>query len=278
MKTLKMIRKICGLQTVLFSLVISTSVQAQTKDTLAPLREFVSVSNGYKQMPMYIGMEMQSSTNFITNETDTTTVQGEFFLKQENSYVRFGEFEQVVNDSLALLVSNKLSHMVLFRDAGPVVLMMQKMMGVNIPDSNLLKMAERYSGGYRVGQKNETVIELQSRAKVYTTSHSKETIEMRFDTKSRKPLQVVTVSRNLIRLDSLQYQQLQAELTLTANLLLIEGAPFLLKEQVTTWVYKKMEYPFTGNVPVLITDRVGKDAEGEYKPVKNYEMYRLTIN
>ena len=85
---------------------------AQKKDSLAPLREFLNVSNSYKQMPLYLEVELKNSTNFITSERDTMAAIGKFYLQQNISYMQFGEMEQLVTDSIAILVSDEMQRII----------------------------------------------------------------------------------------------------------------------------------------------------------------------
>jgi hypothetical protein len=259
-------------------LVFSGILYAQKSDTLTPLRDFVNISNGYKQMPMYLSLEMKNSTNFITGEDDTSSVHGEFFLRNENSYVHFGEFEQVINDSVALLVSNKLHQMILYTNAAPVVQQMKNMMGMSFPDSSIRHLAEKYTSAAKEQSKITGTIELQSRAFVYGTSLSRETIKMQYSLPGKLPEQVTTLRRSLLRLDSSQYNQLQNDPALIDKLLALEGSYFLIKEQVTAYIYKKIDKAAVVHVPVTIKDRITKNENGEYLPAKKYEMYRLIVN
>ena len=263
---------------VVILLIFSITLYAQKSDTLTPLRDFVNISNGYKQLPLYLNLEMKNSTNFITGEDDTSSVQGEFFLRNENSYVHFGEFEQVVNDSVALLVSNKLQQMILYTNAAPVVQQMKNMMGMSFPDSSILHLAEKYTSAAKVQSKNRGTIELQSRAVVYGTSLPRETINMQYSLPGKLPEQVTTWRRSLLALDSSQYNELQKEPALIEKLLALEGSYFLIREQVTAYIYKKIDKAAVVHVPVTIKDRIMKNENGEYLPVKKYEMYRLIIN
>jgi hypothetical protein len=252
-------------------------LSAQKKDTLSAFRDFVTISNGYKQMPLYLELEIKSSTNFITSENDTTDITGEFFLRNENSYVRFGEIEQVVNDSLALLVSNKLQQMILYTNAGQMTKRMKSMMGVALPDSSIRYLAGKYTSSSELSKESAT-IKLQSRAVVYGTELPRETIELQYDVSKKMPQQVTTLTRNLLRLDSLQYSRLQTEAGLAEKLFALEGSYFLIKEQVTAYLYKQIEQASSVKVPVTISDRLMKDETGGYIPVKSYESYRLTKN
>ena len=257
-------------------------LHAQKNDTLSLLRDFINISSSYKQMPLYMELEMKNSTNFITGENDTSDIIGKFYLRNENSYVRFGEFEQVVNDSLALLVSDELQQMILYTDAGPVVKKMKNLMSIALPDSSVKKLANEYISSSKVLSKESSEVELQSRVFLHGTTLPKETIKLQYDVLKKMPQQVTTLTRSLLRLDSVQYSQLQNEHNMTDSslqLLTIEGSYFLIKEQFTMYLYKKIEpVSATVKVPVLITDRIMKNEEGEYVPVKKYESYRLTQN
>jgi hypothetical protein len=256
----------------------TTLLHAQQRDTLSHLRDFVTINSSYKQMPLYLNMEMKNSTNFITGAEDTMTTRGEFFLRKENSYVHFGEFEQVVNDSLALLVSNGLQQMILYTNAAPIVKQMKNMMGMAFPDSSIRNLAAKYTAIAKEQSKQSGEITLRSRAVLYGTLLPNETIELQYDIQKKIPQLVTILKRSLLRLDSLQYKQLQNETALADKLLALEGSYFLIKEQVTAYVYNKIEQDTVAKVPVQISDRINKNEEGEYVPVKKYEAYRLSTN
>jgi hypothetical protein len=251
---------------------------AQKKDTLATMRDFVHICNAYKQMPLYLELEMKNSTNFITRQEDTVAMKGEFYLKNENSYVRFGDFEQVVNDTLALLISNRQQHMILYADAAPVVKRMKSMMGGVLPDSSVQNLARKYRSASQEMSGDASVIKLQSRAMIYGTNLPKETIELQYHVSEKTPERVATLTRSLVRLDSTQYSQLRNESALKENLLVLEGSYFLIKEQVITYQYKQIDQAVALKVPVLMSDRIMINETGDYMPVKEYESYRLTKN
>ena len=250
---------------------------AQKTDTLSPLRDFVNISTGYKQMPLYLELEVKSSTNFITNDRDTLAITGEFYLRNENSYIRIGEFEQIVNDTLALLVSNGLQRMILYTDAASIIKKIKGMMGLVLPDSSIRHLSAQYRSFSEKISTQTSRIELQSRTTVFGTNLPGETIELQYDPTRKIPQQIITLKRSLLRLDSLQYARLQKEAGIAEKLLTIGGSYFLVKEQITAYLFKQIEKGSAAiKVPVFIADRIDKNGEGKYKPVKNYESYSLT--
>ena len=252
--------------------------QKNKSDTLSVIRDFVAVSSGYKEIPIYLNLEMKNSTNVITSEEDTAAVQAEFFLQKANSYVRFGDVEQVVSDSMALLVSDELQIMILYTDVSQMIKQIQDMMGTALPDSSVRMMAQEYASSVTQPNKETTRIELQSRAFLYGTSLTREEIILQYDTKSKLPKQIATTRRTLLPLDSLQYAAMEKQPGFAEKLLTLEGTYFLIKEQVSDFMYKKIEKGATAKTPVTIADRIMKTEDGEYKPVKKYENYTLTIN
>jgi hypothetical protein len=259
------------------SLFCAKNMIAQKKDSLSLFRDFAAISTNYKQLPLYLQLEIKNATNIITSEEDTSDINGEFYLRNENSYVRVGEFEQVVNDSMALLVSDKLQQMILYPNASPVVNTMKSMMGFALPDSSIKALAATHKAVTRNLSDASSMIELQSRTVLFGTDLSREAIQLQYDVSKKIPQQVTTLKRSLMRIDSAQYIKLKEEPGYSDKLLSIEESYFVVKEQTTTYFFKQIENASaTIKVPVLITDRIMKNEEGEYVPVKNYEGYRLT--
>lgn len=123
------------------------------------------------------------------------------------------------------------------------------------------------------------VIVLQSRARVYGSSLAKEAVEMRYNPSTKFPQQVLTTTRELFPLDSLQYTALTGRPELSGKLLAPgEGRYFVIKEKQQVFIYTTIEQNTERKIPVLIADRIIRTAEGEYKPVKQYETYRLQLN
>lgn len=262
----------------LFLIPLKGVSQKNKKDTLSIIRDFISVSTGYKQFPMYLKMEMYNSSNFIMNEEDTSAITAEFFLQKDNSYVRFGELEQIVNDTMALIVSRKDEAMVLFTDAAPVIRQMKTMMGLPVHDSMVRNLSYRYTGTVISSTKELSVIELRSRALIHGTDIPKDVIRVEYENGTRFPKLVQNTRRTTIPLDSARYNEFKGNASLSSSLFAMEGYYFLLKEQVSAYHYLSIQTMAAVKVPVLIQDRVTKNDEGEYVPVKQYENYIITRN
>lgn len=264
--------------TVLLCISSGLLAQKQKKDTLAPLREFISIVSSYKQIPLYMEMEVKNKTNLITTENDTAVLNGEVYLQKEDAYVRFGDYEQLVNDSTALIVMNKAEAMIIYENAEPVISQMKAMLGAAVPDSSIRQMAAMYSVTKTVAENSMAAIELRSRDELLKTGLPKVHISMTFDSKLKHPKQVKTTQRSLIPLDSVEYENLLADANYSDGLLKTDEGFYFIKVQESFITYKKLLLNREAEmaVPFLIKDRVGKAPDGEYKPVKGFEEYTLT--
>jgi len=122
------------------------------------------------------------------------------------------------------------------------------------------------------------VVELQSRASLYGTKLSRETIELQYDATKNNPKQVITTNRTVLPLDSIQYALMQNEKGMADKLFTLEGNYFLVKEQVTTYLYKQIERAPDVKIPVVIGDRIVKNETGAYEPAGKYNAYKISIN
>jgi len=273
---------------VLMLILAGIPVQAQKKrsrsqmktDTLAVLREFVHLSNNYQQAPLYLELDLNNSTNFITGEEDTTHTSVLFYIMPGTSYMRFGDAEQLVNDSLALLVNDKIQRMILFTNAQPVLQRMKAMAGGQWQqDSSLLQLAEKFSAQRLAQQQNKGIILLTARRLLHGTTLPGETIEFQYDAATKGPVQVITTKRSLFPVTEEVYKALSSRPEMEGKLITLqENKYYVVKEQQAGFVYKKIAHDLNMQLPAIITDRLIRNEEGGFKPVSAYQQYAVTIN
>jgi hypothetical protein len=257
---------------------LSSVAYAQSKDSLSIAKEFIKVCNVYKQLPLYVNIDFQNRTNFITDEQDTLHVQAVFYIKPDVSYTRFGEVEQLINDSVALLISDKLQQMVLSSNDQPVLERMKSMTGLSLQDSAVAEIISKYKIE-KTERDGKAIIELVSRGLIYQTSLPKESIQLEFDLKTQMPVKVMTMRRNVLPLQESDYKAIAADPSMKEKLVVIDGSSFyIIKEQSADFVYKTIDHSAGMKIPAVITDRIVKNNEGGFEPVKAYEAYRLITN
>jgi hypothetical protein len=92
-------------------------------------------------------------------------------------------------------------------------------------------------------------------------------------------LKVITVKRTLLPLSEEDYTTLSQQGNMTDKLITIEGKGHcLVKEQTGSFLYKKIGHDAGITMPATIADRIVKNQEGAYTPVKAYETYAVTLN
>jgi hypothetical protein len=242
------------------------------------IREFLSVSRNYQQPSLYLKIEQHNSTNFIIGEEDTASVSAEFYLLNDVSYIRYGEMEQLVTDSLALIVSDQAKAMILYTNAGEVARRMRDLLRLPLPDSSIDKLTEKYQAVSSNPSKGLRVIELNNRTLVYGTAMPKETLSLEFDTNEKIPKQLIATNRMLIPLDTLEYNQLRQEGFSKEELLELKEGYYLIKKVVRSFMFIKVEKQTNRRSPVALTDRIERSGTDEYRPVKKYENYYLRRN
>lgn len=248
-------------------------------DTIAALREFVHICNVYKQLPLYLDMDIVNSTNFITGEEDTTRSTVLFYIKPGTSYVKFGETEQLVNDSMALLVSNQLQRMILYSNAQLVLQRMKALTGLIQQDSSLQGMASSFTAQMTTTEQQVATITLTGRILLYGTSLPKELVELNYDKETKEPVKVTTLKRALLPLKEDDYKALSEKGEMAGKLVTIaDKGHFLVKEQSVSFIYKKIGHDAAMAMPATIADRLVKDDQGQFVPVKTYEGYAVTVN
>src|SRR5579872_713141 len=80
------------------------AVRAQ-RDTLTEMRRFIRVCNVYKKLPITLDVLVERKANLPTGGSGNSQMAAVFCLHSDGSYVEMEGMEQLVNDSLLLLVN-----------------------------------------------------------------------------------------------------------------------------------------------------------------------------
>lgn len=269
----------------LFFVLTGSDLQAQKRkrtrkqmDSTAWLQKFSTITRHYQQIPLYMLAEMRNSSNFITEPTDTLSVQAEFFLMPDRSYINFGEMEQLTNDSMVLLVNHRSKTMIFYPQATDNLNQMKSMMGMMFTDSSLRELVRLYTvSGIETPDKKGR-IELKSRELITGTGFLKSHIDLEYDPVSGLPLKVVTLNRTVVPLSRLQYNQIGQNGQLTANLIKPnDSIQFFIREKQSEYIYKTIERNNQKNVPVQMEDRILLIPGQKPQPAPAYSGYRLYV-
>lgn len=263
----------------LLSMLPALASAQQRKDTLEPLRTFIQICQGYKQAPLQLDLAYKNTTNYVMNAEDTITIEGTFYNSKAGAYIRFGEMEQLVNDSVALIISERMKKMILFSNARPILAQMKNSMGMPLPDSSISNLAEKYSTTVSEPRNGINSIELVNRVLLWGTSLPKESMELQYRNQSKEPLQVLMVKRSLIPVASEDSTAFVSRYGAAGQLLhLQDNGLFFVREQRSVFLFKKITHNEQAPLPVQINDRIVKNEDGNYIPAKGYESFSMKQN
>jgi hypothetical protein len=255
--------------------------RAQQPDTLGNLKKFLQVCNAYKQLPLQMTLSIHNTTNLVTGAEDTIQAKATFYLQQQGTYIRFGELEQVANDSLLLLVSDNLKQMMLYNHQLSVAGQLQQYLGFQWQDASLLQIAARFQATVLPLQNDTACIELTSRQPLPHTTLPRETVRVIYDPVSGNPFRVEQLKRTLVPLDEEVYNNFAADVAWQGQLLKLtekEALFFAIRQQASSYTYENISHEPGNKLPVTISDRIAAGSTGEYIPAKAYANYLLTQN
>lgn len=278
-ETKEMKRRIYILISIMLIIPGGMNLSAQKGDTLSLYRSFMKLNNAYKTMPLYLEAGIRKTDSFVTSPEDTSFTPAVFYISNTNAYLKAGEFEQVIGDSMALLIDNNLQHMILYTEAAPIIKQMRAAMGITaFPDSSIRYLADRYSARALPAVNGTGIIELEGRDLIQGTKLTREIIEMRYDEDKDEPQIVRTVKRVFQPVDSATYHTIEKDSKNAGRLLQTDNWYFFIRELVTDYVFDKIDHSPAYPVPVFVHDRVVRNGDGEFVPVKEYAHYKLTVN
>lgn len=251
--------------------------KGQEIDTLGGMRKFLQVCNQYQHIPLQMDLSMQNSTNLITSEGDTMQFHARFYLQKEGSYIQFGELEQIVNDSLMLLVNKKLKRMIVSPNHQSTQNQLDRFLGVQFKDSSLWQLTARFSTISLPLKEGKQIIELKGRLVLTYTDLPKEEMRVTYDPGTEQPSEVMQVKRSLIPLSDVDYNHLSMLPSNKDKLVKVSDSSFyVIKELVSTFTYNEITHREGVSLPVKTGDRIWAGASGMYQPVKGLDDYRVT--
>jgi hypothetical protein len=233
-------------------------------------------------VPLHVSVNVHSYANINTRAAgDTGTYNIEFFIEGNGAYIKAGGDEMVINDSLVLFIDTRPDRMLLYQNKGHLADQIKKFSAAFMQDSNLQKMASRYQVFEPADSLNghgTAVITLQSRGLMRGTVVPRETIEVRYKKDTKQPVLLTQVHRNLIPLDSANYNEMKQNPAYAGKLVHpAAGLFFVIKELTAAYTYNAIDY---GNMqlPLQITNCLIKNPAGHYIPVGKYETFKLLEN
>ncbi|MFI5129706.1 MAG: hypothetical protein ACHQFX_06935 [Chitinophagales bacterium] len=250
----------------------------QKEDTTAVIKEFMIVCNQYKTLPMHLSLKHSNSAAISVSREDTAAMEADFFITEGGSYIRYGNTEQIVNDSLVLMVSLDQQVMMLYPNKRNLRAQLSSFMGLQMADSSVLKMAAAYTSAVLPAQNaDKGIIELKNRSPLPGTDIVKEIITLTYNIKAKNPEQVVYIRRTLMPIDKSEWDSLPGHEEANVKLVKIKESYFIVNERKAVFDYKEISHNAEIKLPVSITDRITRNQLGEFVPAKGFQDYHLSM-
>jgi hypothetical protein len=246
---------------------------AQSKAEKEIFKTFIDVCTGYKQLPLQAEIAYTKESNIPLYEDDSTFLKGVFIIEKDQAYIHFGPLEEIINDSLALIIMSNIKQMVLSENTQHVESLMNGMTGLPTNNSSIEKMEQTLDATLIKISDQKNMIRVISKQKVYGTEQAGDEILMTYNSVTKSPLKVETVKRRLIK--KTEGQSVSSGITEVA---IPDKGKYLLKVDKTTFEFTAISHAENIVMPATLKDRIMKNNEGEYIPVKAFEEYALKLN
>ncbi|MET0466545.1 MAG: hypothetical protein ABW007_25530 [Chitinophagaceae bacterium] len=254
----------------LLCLVLMTSVAQKPYPPVAAANIMHSMM-ALRTPPLHIGVTITEGTNFqVPAVYPATAVSAEIYLRKNAAYVRFGEFEQLASDSLALMINDSLQQMFLISSS--IADLNQQWYGM-LGVGNERMVAVAIDSIYRIEQ-NPEGYRLLSKADLSGIRTPREVIDLVINERDKQLTRLKITRRSIVLLDSAKAEALKDSGFPADKIIHGRDISYVVKE-----TYMQMDYRYIdtqdGQLPYILSDRIGKDEAGQWKPVSGYVSYQL---
>jgi hypothetical protein len=275
---MKMIRRLIQITGMLLLTKVNYA-QHKTNDSLFALREFVQLRQIYIHLPVELNIHVQNSANPITNAGDSLRADMDVYYDHHNFYMKSEGLEEIVNDSLIVMVNNPAKNVLLYPNNQEIIVNMEKSAMPIMPDSSIEALAKKYASSVSTLSQDQKRIELKSREIVYGTALPRESIIIIYRGSSFQPIEFRRTKTLLLPMDSATYNSLMKDPAYDGKLVSTSVSQgnlfFLVKELTTSYRFDKINYGVQ-SPPVTENNRVIKGPNGDYIVAKGFEEYVLS--
>jgi hypothetical protein len=256
----------------------AANAQKNKKDANNIFKEFAKLGGMYKKLPVQLSIQIQNSAIPVTADKDTIHAEMEVFYDNHAFYMRAEGLEQIVNDSLMVLVNSSSKQMLLYLNNQDMHKNMEKAITMFMPDSSIDRLSQQYDPSSNDIEPGIKKISLVSRQMVGDTKLPKETVSIMFKTSGYEIIEFRQSKNRLVPIDAAVYDGLLSAKNDQGRLLSSSSSNgniyFIVKEATTTYKFTKVDHTVS-KPPADELDRIVKNGEGDYIPAKGYEEYSL---
>lgn len=247
-------------------------------DTLSQYRDFLSLCTGYQQAPLQVNIRYQSGNNLVLNAFDTMSMQGYFYIGTAGAYyLRMGDVEQYIDDSIALMINHTLQQVVVNSSADNARRLLARYLGSVTSDTSVQTLINAYSIQAQNNPSGNAYL-LTSRSHLPGTQLARQTVHMKYNVAKREPLEITTARSTLVAIepaDSAAFAQKFAGQNLLVTL--PNGGLYFVRKQTAVYTYQEILHQEPAALPMRVADYIMRNTNGEYELVPAKSTYRLVF-
>lgn len=265
-------------------LLVAATATAQRKksrdsDTLSAYREFVSLGKWYLNTPLQLKIHFVTQTRPAVGPQDHTETDMLLYYGQRDFYLQAGELEQIVNDSLTVLVNSEAKMIQLFSNKNVLSKTMERIIPGLVPDDSLQELRRQYAITIEQQGKDLKQMVVQSRDTIYGTDVCKERVVITYQSDSYQPVNYFRTQRSLVAIDSTVYMQMTGNPAHWEKMISASTTKgelfFVMIEKITECRFTEVSHTLQPP-PALLQQRIVRTETGDYIPAKGFEDYLVS--
>lgn len=258
------------------------SAQKRSRQYKSLRNDLIRSREIWKNRPVSFGLIISTQSIIGNKPNPATNMEMDLFIGESDYYVRTDRMEQLLEDSVWILV-NSITKMILLSRVNDQFLSAfnnQINEQFHLQDSVLIRSNSDYELLEDSASQGQRCIVIRHKKRISETDIPKEEVKLFIDRKTAAPLRVEQFKASLVPIAESDAVDLMNNPDYKESL--IKGnkdsfAPYYFISKVkTTFTYKNISANAT-SAPVKLKDRVVKDEEGNWKAAKDYEEYAVTI-
>lgn len=257
------------------------SAQKKKKAFSNDVRELEMVRDWYKKLPVSMNIRVEQITVPTGLGVDSVASDLELAYGRNDFYMKSGAVEQLINDSLQVVINNDARMIRIFPATVSYTEKLSSFFGQGpFADSMFKEMKNRFDLIRKQDSAGLRELKLISKTRVPNTAFYKEVIAIQYRPEDYQPVRSEQVKQVLLPLDEKEYKLLSDEQTCKNRLLMLTGDSgtgyFLVKEERTVYSVRSIKR-LEADIPVRLSDRITRNADGSYSAVVKYADYLVSI-
>lgn len=266
----------------LICILTNCSLQAiAQQDSLQAYRHFMQICTGYQSAPLQLQVAYKVTTNLVLSPSDTASMNGYFYIGTNGrAYMKFGDVEQVIEDSMALTVNHTTQQAFVSSDIVKSGQLLRRYIGSITNDTSLQNLSRAFNitSPMATGEPSLSAYELYSYALVPASLLPKQMMRVVFNSNTGYPKEIITTRRTMLPLDPRDSVAFKTKFENQGALVRLPNrALAFVREYTNTYQYLSINKQDTASVPLKVSDYVIKDENGAFQLVEAKSAYRLIV-